>query len=159
MGFPSRFDVKNRLTEECENRTIRESPSLTMITKLEHTDITASSRSSRRHSGFSFGIPSVLKSIARTSAISSTRSGRTAAARQCSNRRACPWLCFPISLSIRSYVLSRRSGNSSRTRRMLDGRACCRTSNWQDTQLSLFHVLRLAYKQKITPLHSIRIFQ
>ena len=159
MGFPSRFDVKNRLTEECENRTIRESPSSTMIIKLEHADITASSGCSQRQPRFSFGIPSVLKPIARTSAISSTRSGRIATARLCSNRRACTWLCFPISLSIRSYVLSRLSGNSSMTRWMLDGRACCRTSNWQITQWNLFYVYKIRLCAEMTPLRSIRVFR
>jgi len=159
MGSASQFDVKHSLADECENRTTRESPSLTMITKLEHADITASSGSCQRQSKFIFGMSSVLKSNVRNSASSSTRSGRTAAARQCSNRRACRWLGFLISLSIRSYVSSRLSGNSSRIRRMLGGKQYRRTSNWQNAQRNLFHVLRFAFKQMITPLRSIRFFR
>ena len=138
MGSISRFAVKNSLTEKCENCTIRESPSSIIITRLEHADITASSLSSQRHPRFNFGIPSALKSKARISASSLTRSGRTAATRHCSNRCACPWLGFLISLSMRSYVSSKLSGNSSRICRTLDGKQCRRTSSWQNAHRNLF---------------------
>ena len=122
-----------------------------MITKLEHADITATSGSFQRQFECSFGVPSELKSIVRISASSSTRSGRTAAARQYRNRRAYPWIGFLISLSIRSYGSTRLSGNSFRICGMSDGRLFCRTSSWQNAQLNLIHILRFAYKQMKYP--------
>ena len=138
MGSIRRFAVKYSLTEKCENWTIRESPSLTIITRLEHADITASSLSSQRHPTCNFGIPSAPKSKARISASSLTRSGRAAATRHCNNRCACPWLGFLISRSMRSYVSSKLSGNSSRICRTLDGKQCRNTSNWQNAHRNLF---------------------
>src|SRR5216684_7142010 len=146
MGSTSRSAVKNFLTEKCENWTTRESLSLslTIVTKLEHVNITASSSASHRQLGLSFGIPSPLKSKTSTSASSSTRSGRMATTRHCSNRYACPWLGFLISLSIRSYVSSKLSGSSSIIHRTLGGKQCLRTSSWQNTHLNLFHLLTFA---------------
>jgi hypothetical protein len=118
-----------------------------MITKLEHAVITACSGSSQRQAGFSLAVPPSSKSIARTSASSSTRSGRIAVARQCSNRRAYPWSGFLISLSIRSYVSSKLSGKSSRIRRTLEWETVL-----QDFQLAKhptepisFFIIRFAY--------------
>jgi hypothetical protein len=54
------------------------------------------------------------KSIARTSASSSTRNGRRATVRHCRRRRACSRLALLISRNTRSYVSSSVSGISSR---------------------------------------------
>ena len=129
------------------------------MARLEQADITASSWFSHRQPGLSFGIPSELKSKARTSASSSTRSGRAAATRHCNNRCACPWLGFLISRSIRSYVSSKLSGNSSRISRTLDGKQCRRTSNWQNTHRNLFHFLKDINRQTEILLHSVRLFR
>ena len=159
MGSVSRFAVKNSLTEKCENWTICESPSLTIITRLEHADITASSLSSQRQPKFNFGIPSALKSTARISASSLTRSGRAAATRHCNNRCACPWLGFLISRSMRSYVSSKLSGSSSKMCWTLDGKQCRSTSNWQNAHRNLSHNLTFVNEQMATPLHSIRLLR
>jgi hypothetical protein len=165
MGSASRFDVKNSLTEKCENWTIRRPRlSLTMMTRFEHADMIASSASFKLklQSGFSSGIPSpstASKSNARTSASSCNLSGRTAATRHCNNRCACLWFGFFISLRMRSYVSSRPSGNSSRVRRTLDEKQCRRTSNWQTAHLNLCRVLRFGYGQMTTRLHSIRFLR
>ena len=169
MGFTSRFDIKNSLTEKCENRTVLfplQGWSLTMVTRVEHVDMIASSWSSRLcllQSGFILGTPppasTASKSNARTSASSSTRSGLKAATRNCNNRCACLWLGPLIPLRMRSYVSSRLSGSSSRIPRTLDGRQYHRTSNWQNAHLNLCQVLRFGYGQVTTRLHPVRFFR
>ena len=115
---------------------------LTMVIKLEQDNRSACSWSSHRQSGFSLGIPSEpSRSTARTSASSSTRSGRVAATRHCNKRRELSLFGFLISRSTRSYVSSNDSGNAPSVRRRLDGKQCCRVSSWQNTQRNLLDKL------------------
>ena len=110
----------------------------TMEIKQEHDDRSACSWSSHRQPVFNVGISSpTSKSTARTSASSSTRSGRVATTRHCNKRRALSMFGFLISRSTRSYVSSNDFGNSSSVRRTLDGKQCRRVSSWQNTQRNL----------------------
>ena len=77
-----RVDVKNSLTEKCENYMTfpKRCPPSTMESKVVHADSTASAGSSRRQSSSNFGIDPALKSNANNSPSSLTRSGREATA-------------------------------------------------------------------------------
>jgi hypothetical protein len=136
-----------------------------MVTRFEHADMIASSRSSqpKRRSGFSSCIPSAStasKSNVRTSESSCDASGRTAAStRHHDNRCACFWLGFFISLRMGSYVSSRPSGKSSRIPRILCGKQCRRTSSWQNAHRNICQVLRFGYGQMATRLPSIRFLR
>jgi hypothetical protein len=146
-----RVDVRNSLTEICENRTTRDSPDSTMAINLEHDAKSACSSSSHRQFGFNFGIPSALsKSTARTSASSSTQSGRMAT-RYCNRRRAWSRFGLLISFKIRSYVSSKGSTNWSRVRRTLDGRQSRSTSSGQNTHLNLFDNFRRVLRAQNDP--------
>src|SRR6266581_6682551 len=157
MQRARRSDIRNSFTEKCENCTTRVPLLMITETRLEQADSTASSWSSHRQSAINFGIPPVLKSNARTSASSSTRSGRLATARHCKSRYACSPFTLLISFRIRLYVSSSDLGNSSRVRRRLVGKQCRRTSNWQKTHRNLFENIRRRYghDEPKMPLHSI----
>src|SRR5260221_9391031 len=73
-----RSDVKYSLTEKCANWITEDPSTSTMASRLEHVERTARAGSSSRQSSRSVGVESVLKSNARNSASSSTRSGRGA---------------------------------------------------------------------------------
>ena len=76
----SREDVKNSLTEKCENCITWESSTSTMESKLGVVDSTVSTGSPRHQPSWNFGIGPVLKSNESISASSVTRSGRKATA-------------------------------------------------------------------------------
>src|SRR6267142_6252860 len=98
-----RVDVKNSLTEKCENSMTGESSTLTMESRLEHVDSTAYTGSSRRNFSSNFGIDPAWKSNARISASSFTRSGRKATATHWNRRWAYSQFDL-ISRNVRSYV-------------------------------------------------------
>ena len=138
MSFSAkREEVKNSLTEKCENWIIWECRVLTRESNVEHVDSTASIGSSRRQSLRYVGICPTLKSKARNSANSSTRSGRKTTATQCRSRRANSRFVPSISSNVRSYVASRVDGNSSSACRIRPGRHLARYSSWQCTHLNL----------------------
>src|SRR5579863_266716 len=115
-----RVDVKNSLTEKCENWITGEPSTSTMDSRLEHVDNTAYTGSSRRNFSSNFGIGLTSKSKARKSASSSTRSGREATATHWNRRWAYSQFDL-ISRNVRSYVSSSVSGNSARARRRRAG--------------------------------------
>ena len=134
-----RSDVRNSLTEKCENCTTRALPSPTTVIKLEQVDNTARSWSSRRQSAFNEGIPpgASSKSNASTSASSSRRRGRTATVRHCKRRCAYARVAWLMFFKMQSYVSSSDSGSSRRIRRRLGGKQCRRVSSWQKTHRNL----------------------
>src|SRR5260221_2669670 len=120
-AFAMRSEVKYSFTEKCENCTIcpRLSP-LTIATKLEQAESTAVSAFGSRQLGSKLGIPDVSSSklIAKTSASSSTRSGREDTVSHWRMQWASFHIFLRIPCNIRSYVSSRVSGNSSKVLRM-----------------------------------------
>src|SRR6266853_4063281 len=130
-------DIKNSFTEKCENCTTGESPTLTRESNVEHVDSTASRGSSRRQSLRNFGIGPTLKSNARNSASSSTRSGRETVATHSKSRRANSQFASLISRNVHPYISSSVSGNSFRAYWTHPGRHLLRKSSWQYTHLNL----------------------
>jgi hypothetical protein len=130
-------DVKNSLTEKCENCMMRESSMLTRTSNVEHADSTASTGSSSRQSSRYFGIGPALKSNARNSASSSTRSGGETTETHWRSRCADSQSAALISLSVRSYVPYSVLGNTSSACRIRSGGQLLRYSSWQYTHLNL----------------------
>ena len=122
FDFASRFYIKYSFTEKCVNWITEELYMSTMASRLEHVDSTVCAGSSERQSSRNVGVDPVLKSNARNSASSSTRSGRDAAVTHWKSRCAYSQFWSPISCNTRSYVSSSVSGKSSRARRIRPGR-------------------------------------
>ena len=86
--FAMRDEVKYSLTEKCENCTTLPSRTLTIETNVEQAESINDSGSSGRQPILNPGVNSSLGRIAKTSASSSTRSGRTDITRHWNNRLA-----------------------------------------------------------------------
>ena len=136
-AIASRSEVKNSLTEKCENCTIWWPALSTTAMRLEHADITASSVFSGRQSGLNIGVAVAPNRTAKISASSSTRRGRMETVRHRRSR----WVYSRFSLStpnsVCSYVSSKLSGRSSSTLRMLAGKVRHSLSIWQTTHRNL----------------------
>ena len=99
--------------------------------------------------------PAAFKSTTSTSASSGRRSGRTATVRHCKSRYVCSRLALGIYCSIRSFVSSRVSGNSSRTRRTLGARLRRRASNWHEAHRNLSSRKKVLWAEKTIFIHPI----
>ncbi len=132
-----RSEVRNFLTEKCENCTIFEPfSSMVIEIRFEQAESTASGFAGRQSCRTS-SAASQPDSIVTISASSSTRSGRIAATMHWKSRCAFRHSLSGMSCKIRSYVSSRLAGNSFRASRILEDMHRRRLSSWKYTHLNL----------------------